>query len=195
MSRKHELFFTLFWSVRFAASSEHSSPAASIPGALRAPYTFWDFVSVRPAVNSVWPELSPGAIWFCRVLFSTQSFFSQRFWEKSFSSNRQPSLLFAECWLLFSPDWCRVTSFVGKTNSWRKRQRPRNQKLPNLNSYLFSIAGTFSLRKFRRISSKLSSWNALNISSTNPSLPIIEKLFANHKEQKIWNFQWLAVMF
>lgn len=53
MSRKHELFFTLFWSVRFAASSEHSSPAASIPGALRAPYTFWDFVSVRPAVNSV----------------------------------------------------------------------------------------------------------------------------------------------
>lgn len=47
------IIFTLFWSVRFAASSEHSSPAASIPGALRAPYTFWDFVSVQPAVNSV----------------------------------------------------------------------------------------------------------------------------------------------
>ena len=137
MSRKHELFFTLFWSVRFAASSEHSSPAASIPGALRAPYTFWDFVSVQPAVNSVWPELSPEAIWFCRVLFSTPSFFSQRFWEKSFSSNRRPSLLFAECWLLFSPDWCRVTSFVGKISSWKKRQRPRNQKLPSLNRYLF----------------------------------------------------------
>ena len=139
MSRKHELFFTLFWSVRFAASSEHSSPAASIPGALRAPYTFWDFVSVQPAVNSVWPELSPDAIcWRLKNLL--QHVFVQRFWEKSFSSNRRPSPLFAECWLLFSPDWCRVTSFVGKISSWKKRQRPRNQKLPSLNRYLFFLS-------------------------------------------------------
>ena len=48
-----QIIFYLVLVGAICGSSEHSSPAASIPGVLRAPYTFWDFVSVQPAVNSV----------------------------------------------------------------------------------------------------------------------------------------------